>query len=127
MNFSINHLSCGDEVSKDAVAIKSIKRPQVVKEFIQQKIQDARKEDFIGYKPEIIKKLASMKVNSVFELFELLRKVEELFGEDYHSNINIELNLSISLSLLIPAAPSREDGPWAEPPGAAEGQQSEGV
>ena len=74
-----------EQVSKDAVAIKSIKRPQVVKEFIQQKIQDARKEDFIGYKPEIIKKLASMEVNSVFELFELLRKVEELFGEDIKS------------------------------------------
>ena len=74
-----------EQVSKDAVAIKSIKKPQVVKEFIQQKIQDARKEDFIGYKPEIIKKLASMEVNSVFELFELLRKVEELFGEDIKS------------------------------------------
>ena len=74
-----------EQISKDAVAIKSIKKPQVVKEFIQQKIQDSRKEDFIGYKPEIIKKLASMEVNSVFELFELLRKVEELFGEDIKS------------------------------------------
>ena len=73
------------QVSKDAVAIKSIKEPHVVKEYIQQKIQNAKKEDFIGYKPEIIKKLASMEVNSVFELFGLLRKVEELFGDDIKS------------------------------------------
>ena len=34
---------------------------------------------------KIIKKLASMEVNSVFELFGLLRKVEELFGDDIKS------------------------------------------
>lgn len=74
-----------EQVSKDAVDIKSIKKPQVVQEFIQQKIKNARKDEFIGYKPEVIKKLASMEVNSVFELFELLRKVEELFGDDIKS------------------------------------------
>lgn len=74
-----------EQVSKDAVDIKSIKKPQVVQEFIQQKIKNARKDEFVGYKPEVIKKLASMEVNSVFELFELLRKVEELFGDDIKS------------------------------------------
>lgn len=74
-----------EKVSKDARAIKSIKNPQEVKEYIKQKIQNARKEDFIGYKPEIIKKLASMETNSVFELFELLRNVDELFGDDIKS------------------------------------------
>ena len=74
-----------EQVSKDARAIKSIKNPQEVKEYIKQKIQNARKEDFIGYKPEIIKKLASMETNSVFELFELLRNVDELFGDDIKS------------------------------------------
>lgn len=74
-----------EQVSKDAVDIKSIKKPQVVKEFIQQKIKNARKDEFVGYKPEVIKKLASMEVNSVFELFELLRKVEGLFGDDIKS------------------------------------------
>ena len=73
------------QVSKDAVAIKSIKEPKLVREFIQHKIKNARKDEFVGYKPEIIKKLASMEVNSVFELFELLRKVEELFGDDIKS------------------------------------------
>lgn len=74
-----------EQVSKDAVDIKSIKKPQLVKEFIQQKIKNARKDEFVGYKPEVIKKLANMEVNSVFELFELLRKVEELFGDDIKS------------------------------------------
>lgn len=74
-----------EQISKDAVDIKSIKKPQIVKEFIQQKIKNARKDEFVGYKPEVIKKLASMEVNSVFELFELLRKVEELFGDDIKS------------------------------------------
>ena len=74
-----------EQISKDAVAIKSIRNPKDVKEFIQQKIQKAKKEDIIGYKSDIIKKLASMEVNSVFELFELLREVEELFGDDIKS------------------------------------------
>ena len=74
-----------EQISKDAVDIKSIKKPQIVKEFIQQKIKNARKDEFVGYKTEVIKKLASMEVNSVFELFELLRKVEELFGDDIKS------------------------------------------
>ena len=74
-----------EQVSKDAVDIKSIKKPQLVKEFVQQKIKNARKDEFVGYKPEVIKKLANMEVNSVFELFELLRKVEELFGDDIKS------------------------------------------
>lgn len=74
-----------DQVSKDAKHIKSIKNPQEVKEYIRLKIQNTRKEDFIGYKPNIIKKLTSMEVNSVFGLFDLLRKVEELFGDDIKS------------------------------------------
>ena len=74
-----------EQVSKDAVDIKSIKKPHLVKEFIQQKIKNARKDEFVGYKPEVIQKLANMEVNSVFELFELLRKVEELFGDDIKS------------------------------------------
>ena len=74
-----------DLVSKNAIAIKSIKNPQQVKEFIQQRIQHARKDDFIGYKATIVEKLASMEVHSVFDLFDLLRNVEELFGDDIKS------------------------------------------
>ena len=74
-----------DLVSKNAIAIKSIKNPQQVKEFIQQRIQHARKDDFIGYKAAIVEKLASMEVHSVFDLFDLLRNVEELFGDDIKS------------------------------------------
>lgn len=72
-------------VSKNAIAIQSIKDPQQVKEFIQQKVQSARKEEFIGYKQAVIEKLASIDVHSVFDLFELLRNVEELFGDDIKS------------------------------------------
>ena len=74
-----------DLVSKNAIAIKSIKNPQQVKDFIQQKIQHARKDDFVGYKAAIVEKLASIEVHSVFDLFELLRNVEELFGDDIKS------------------------------------------
>lgn len=74
-----------DLVSKNAIAIKSIKNPQQVKEFIQQRIQHARKDDFIGYKAAIVEKLASIEVHSVFDLFDLLRNVEELFGDDIKS------------------------------------------
>ncbi len=72
-------------VSKNALAIQSIKNPQQVKEFIQQKVQNARKEEFVGYKQAVIEKLASMDVHTVFDLFELLRNVEELFGDDIKS------------------------------------------
>jgi len=74
-----------DLVSKNAIAIQSIKDPQQVKEFIQQKVQNARKEEFVGYKKAVIEKLASIDVHTVFDLFELLRNVEELFGDDIKS------------------------------------------
>lgn len=74
-----------DSVSKNAIAIKSIRNPQQVKDFIQQKIQHARKDDFVGYKTAIVEKLASIEVHSVFDLFDLLRNVEELFGDDIKS------------------------------------------
>ena len=74
-----------DLVSKNAIAIKSIKNPKQVKDFIQQKIQHARKDDFVGYKSAIVEKLASIEVHSVFDLFDLLRNVEELFGDDIKS------------------------------------------
>ena len=72
-------------VSKNAIAIKSIRNPQQVKDFIQQKIQHARKDDFVGYKTAIVEKLASIEVHSIFDLFDLLRNVEELFGDDIKS------------------------------------------
>ena len=74
-----------DLVSKNAIAIKSIRNPQQVKDFIQQKIQHARKDDFVGYKTAIVEKLASIEVHSVCDLFDLLRNVEELFGDDIKS------------------------------------------
>jgi hypothetical protein len=71
-----------DLVSNNALAIISINNPQLVKEFLQLKIEQARKEEFIGYKKAVVEKLASIEVHSIFDLFELLRNVEELFGED---------------------------------------------
>lgn len=72
-------------ISKNAIAIKSIKNPKQVKDFIQRRIQLSRKEEFIGYKAAVVQKLASIEVNSIFDLFELLRSVEELFGDDIKS------------------------------------------
>lgn len=72
-------------ISKNAIAIKSIKNPKQVKDFIQQRIQLSRKEEFLGYKAAVIQKLASIEVNTLFDLFELLRSVEELFGDDIKS------------------------------------------
>ncbi|MBQ3742268.1 MAG: hypothetical protein II858_00265 [Bacteroidales bacterium] len=72
-------------ISKNAIAIKSIKNPKQVKDFIQQRIQLSRKEEFIGYKAAVVQKLASIEVNTIFDLFELLRSVEDLFGDDIKS------------------------------------------
>lgn len=69
-------------VSKNAIEITDIKNPQEVKEYIQYRILRSRKEEFNTYKDAIVRKLISIDVNSVFELFDLLRDVEELFGDD---------------------------------------------
>ena len=39
----------------------------------------------MGYKEAVIKKIISMEVKTVFDLFEVLRSVEELFGDDIRS------------------------------------------
>lgn len=72
-------------ISKEAVNIKSLKNPAHVKEYIQRTIQNARTDYFLGYKDDIVKKLANIQVNTIFELFDLLRNIEELFGEDIKS------------------------------------------
>lgn len=72
-------------ISKEAMNIKSLKNPEHVKEYIQRTIQNARTDYFLGYKDDIVKKLANIQVNTIFELFDLLRNIEELFGEDIKS------------------------------------------
>lgn len=73
------------QVKDNADAILNIKNPQTIKDHLLRKVQKARKEEFINYKEPIIKKIISMEVKTVFDLFEVLRSVEELFGDDIRS------------------------------------------
>lgn len=73
------------QVSENAKLISSIKNPQGVKEFIMEKVKRARNENFSKYKNEVLSKMVSMDVKSVFDLFEVLRSVDELLGDDIES------------------------------------------
>lgn len=73
------------QVSEYAKAIIDIKNPKEVKTFIMDAVNKAKKEEFSKYKDEVLHTLASIESNSIFDLFEALRSVEELFGEDIAS------------------------------------------
>ena len=73
------------QVKDNADAILNIKDPQIIKDHLLRKVQKARKEEFVGYKESVIQKIISMEVKTVFDLFEVLRSVEELFGDDIRS------------------------------------------
>ena len=73
------------QVKDNADTILNIKDPQIIKDHLLRKVERARKEEFMGYKESVIKKIISMEVKTVFDLFEVLRSVEELFGDDIRS------------------------------------------
>ena len=74
-----------DQTVENADAIIDIKNPSEVKDFIAEKVRRARDEHFIKHKGEVLAKLATLQVDSIFDLFEALRNVEELFGDDIMS------------------------------------------
>ena len=70
------------QVAKYAKAIIDIKNPNEVKSFIVEAVNKAKKDEFSKYKEDVLRKLAAIESNSIFDLFEALRSVEELFGDD---------------------------------------------
>lgn len=70
------------QVAKYARAIIDIKNPNEVKSFIVEAVNKAKKDEFSKYKEDVLRKLAAIESNSIFDLFEALRSVEELFGDD---------------------------------------------
>ena len=70
------------QVAKYARAIIDIKNPNEVKSFIVEAVSKAKKDEFSKYKEDVLRKLAAIESNSIFDLFEALRSVEELFGDD---------------------------------------------
>ena len=70
------------QVAKYAKAIIDIKNPNEVKSFIVEAVSKAKKDEFSKYKEDVLRKLAAIESNSIFDLFEALRSVEELFGDD---------------------------------------------
>ncbi len=67
------------QVKTDAEKISSITHPEDIKKLIHDKIKLSKKPEFKTYKWEVLNKLASISVDNMFALFELLRNVEELF------------------------------------------------
>lgn len=74
-----------EQIRTNAAEILKINNPQETKNYLLSKVQRSRKEEFLGYKASVIQKIISMEVNTVYDLFDLLRDVEELFGEDIKS------------------------------------------
>lgn len=73
------------QLATNAIQIKNIKNPQEVKDYIFRKVQKAHKDEFLAYKPSVLSKLASIEVSTIFDLFNLFRSVEDLFGDDIKS------------------------------------------
>ncbi|HEX7846694.1 MAG TPA: hypothetical protein VF476_12910 [Chitinophagaceae bacterium] len=71
-----------EQVKKDAERITSIRNPNDVRKLISDKIKFSKKPEFKAYKGAVFNKLMNISVNSTFQLFELLRQVEELFEHD---------------------------------------------
>lgn len=70
------------QISEDAPKIASIQKPDDVKQFIAHKINNSRKKEFQNFKEKIFKMLMEMTVDNTFELFDLLRSVDELFDHN---------------------------------------------
>lgn len=75
------------QISVLAPEIINKKNPVEIKEFVVKKISSARKDYFIKYKDAIVNKLTAINVNSLFDLFDALRSVDELFGDDIQSRM----------------------------------------
>lgn len=72
-------------VSEYARNIIDIKNPGEVKSFIINTVNRAKKSEFLQYKDDVLRALASIESDSIFNLFEALRNVEDLFGDDIES------------------------------------------
>ena len=75
------------QVSVIAPKIIDKKNPAEIKEYVIKRISLARTDYFTKYKEPVVNKLISIDVNTVFDLFEALRSVEELFGDDIQSRM----------------------------------------
>lgn len=71
-----------EQVTEDAKLIISMTHANDVKNYIADKIKKSKKEEFKEYRKSIFNKLMNINVSNTFELFELLRKVEELFEHE---------------------------------------------
>jgi hypothetical protein len=71
-----------EQVSDDAKKIISMRHPNDVKKYIADKIKASKKPEFKQYKMIVFNKLMSMNVTNTFTLFDLLRKVEDLFEHE---------------------------------------------
>ena len=74
-----------DSVTNQAPHIVNKKNPSELKELIIEKVRAARQEDFKKFRDEVVERLTAMQVNNMFDLFDALRSVEELFGDDIKS------------------------------------------
>lgn len=79
----INHFV--QQVTENSQKIVKISNPEEVRNFILTAVKNARNSDFAKYKENVLQTLARLSADSIFDLFEALRSVEELFGDDISS------------------------------------------
>lgn len=70
------------QVSDDATKISEIKNPKDVRLHLANKINNARKPEFLKYKKPVFNKLMKLTVDNTFNLFEIFREIDELFDND---------------------------------------------
>ena len=71
-----------EQAKADSRKISKMSNPDDIRKFLSDKVKNARKEEFLAYKPKVFKKLMNIQVNNIFKLFDLLREVEDLFDHE---------------------------------------------
>lgn len=68
-----------EQVVIDAERISVLNNPDDIRKYLSLKVKFAKKTEFLEYKDQVFKKLMGISVDSTFQLFELLREVDDLF------------------------------------------------
>ena len=87
MSYNTDMLTYTHSMSVEKVYDKISNLPLYIEKYVSQvaiveAVNKAKKDEFSKYKEEVLRRLAAIESNSIFDLFEALRSVEELFGED---------------------------------------------
>ena len=77
-----------EDTVEDAKKIKILSRPDLFREHLQFKIQNSKNSDFNLLYRDNVKKLLTGKVNTIFELAEIFKRIDLLIEDDHVSSLD---------------------------------------